>query len=105
VTKQLHPTSQFNRRQFIQSSAALSAAILGMGKTPRAKDFQCPNARPRIGVIGCGSRWGWQLANDGTYGVGIDFAKFADYLAVCDVDQNRLAAAGGLVKGGRSRFS
>lgn len=59
---------------------------------------QSPNERLRIAVVGCGSRWGWQLANGGSYGVGPDFAKFADYVAVCDADSNRVQAAQELVK-------
>jgi predicted dehydrogenase len=87
-----------NRRHFIKSSAGLAAAAMGTRYLPAAHGFQNANDRPRIGVVGCGSRWGWQLANGGTYGVGVDFAKFADYVAVCDVDQDRVAGAKRLVK-------
>ncbi len=86
------------RRRFLHSSLALSGAAVTLGTVPRALGFEQPNDRPRIGVIGCGSRWGWQLANGGTYGVGVNFAKYADYLAVCDVDRDRVAAAEQLVK-------
>jgi predicted dehydrogenase len=90
--------STANRRRFLKTSAILAGACAGLNTLPRAAGFHSANARPRIGVIGCGSRWGWQLANGGSYGVGPDFARFADYVAVCDVDKDRVAAAQGLVK-------
>lgn len=94
-----HRRAAGNRRRFLKTGAALAAAGSGLRGMKRALGFESANDRPRIGVIGCGSRWGWQLANGGTYGVGPDFAKFADYVAVCDVDEQRAAAAQGLVKG------
>jgi predicted dehydrogenase len=86
-----------NRRSFLGTSSALVCAAAGTVTVPRAYGYRSPNARPKIGVVGCGSRWGWQLANGGWYGVGPDFAKFADYVAVCDVDQARVDAAKKLV--------
>ncbi|MEM6979689.1 MAG: Gfo/Idh/MocA family oxidoreductase [Planctomycetota bacterium] len=84
-----------NRRSFIGVSAAAIASIHGLR---RATGFESANARPRVAVVGCGSRWGWQLANGGTYGVGANFAKYADTVAVCDVDTDRLTAAVKLIK-------
>ncbi|MEM6469737.1 MAG: Gfo/Idh/MocA family oxidoreductase, partial [Planctomycetota bacterium] len=61
--------------------------------------FKNANDRPRIAVVGCGSRWDQRatLAN-GPYGVGKEFPKFGDIVAVCDVDKSRLERAVKLVK-------
>lgn len=84
-----------NRRRLLGGlSASLAAWHLAGGVKPL---FASALNRPRLGVIGCGSRWGWQLANGGKYGVGPDFARFGDYVAVCDVDQDRVDAAADLV--------
>lgn len=91
-----HTLPRGTRRNFLKSAIVFSGGAV-TGNVPRACGFESPNSRPRIGVIGCGSRWGWQLANGGTYGVGINFAKYADYVAVCDVDEDRLTAAERLV--------
>jgi predicted dehydrogenase len=90
--------TRLNRRQFLRTSSSLASGVILAHGVQRASGFESGNERPRIGIVGCGSRWGWQLANGGSYGVGPEFARFGDYLAVCDVDQRRLDAAKTLVK-------
>ncbi|MFZ5829464.1 MAG: Gfo/Idh/MocA family protein, partial [Planctomycetota bacterium] len=87
-----------SRRRFMRHLGAATGAGLLAGIVPRALGFESPNARPRLGLVGCGSRWGWQLASGGTYGVGPDFTAFGDYVAVCDVDRRRRDAAAMLVE-------
>ena len=93
----MSPT-RFNRRRFLKNSSLGAGAALLSVRVGRAAGFTSSNDRPRIGVVGCGSRWGWQLANGGRYGVGPQFAQHADYVAACDVDQRRVQAAQGLIK-------
>ncbi len=87
------------RRQFLQASSAMFGAALLTGATGRAPGFESANERPRIGVIGCGSRWDQRatIAN-GPYGLGKEFPKFGDITHVCDVDAERVQRAQGLVK-------
>ncbi|MCA9069629.1 MAG: Gfo/Idh/MocA family oxidoreductase, partial [Planctomycetaceae bacterium] len=78
----------------------MAAGLVGSGTVGRAVGFESANARPRIGVIGCGVRWDKRVfVPDGRYGVGKEFPKFGDIIAVCDVDANRLDRAKGIVKG------
>jgi predicted dehydrogenase len=93
------PEKQFCRRQFLQTASAVAGATLWTRSIRQAAGSRTPNNRPKIGVVGCGSRWGWQLANGGSYGVGPEFAAFGDYVVVCDVDQQRQDAARTLVQG------
>ena len=89
---------QCSRRRFLRQSIAMTGAgMLATAASP-APGFQTPSARPRLGLVGCGSRWGWQLANGGSYGAGPQFASFGDYVAVCDVDRRRVEAAQALVE-------
>ncbi len=90
--------AKLNRRRFLKTSTALSGAIL-TGVAGRATGFQSANDRPRIGVVGCGSRWDQRatIAN-GPHGLGKEFPKFGDIVAVCDVDGNRVDRAKNLVK-------
>jgi predicted dehydrogenase len=69
------------------------------GRSGRALGFQSPNDRPRIAVVGCGSRWDQRatIAN-GPHGLGKEFPQFGDIVAVCDVDAHRVERAQGLVK-------
>lgn len=90
--------SRLSRRNFHRATLAATVGTLGAGRLSRAIGYRSPNERPRIAVVGCGSRWGWQLANGGRYGVGGHFAKFGDYVLVCDVDEPRREAAQRLVK-------
>lgn len=91
---------QVSRRRVLQTSAGMAALSLCPGSVPRAAGFESPNARPRIGVIGCGVRWDKRVfVPDGRYGVGKEFPKYGDIVAVCDVDAQRLERARGIVQG------
>ncbi|MEL6108677.1 MAG: Gfo/Idh/MocA family oxidoreductase [Planctomycetota bacterium] len=84
------------RRQFI---AAACAAGVVTARSRRASGFQNANDRPRIGVVGCGSRWDQRATmKEGRYGVGKEFPKFGDIVAVCDVDADRADRGRDLVK-------
>lgn len=89
---------RLDRRNFISSSALAGFGIV-TGVSRRAAGFQSANDRPRVAVVGCGSRWDQRatIAN-GPYGLGKEFPKFADIVAVCDVDSDRVGRAKGLVK-------
>lgn len=74
-------SSKQNRRDFLKTTTAAAAA----GSMPywftstaaKAFNYQSPNERPVLGCIGTGSRWG---------AVGPQAMRFADCVAVCDVD-------------------
>jgi len=88
------------RRNALKTSLGITATSLCPGTVSRALDFESANARPRIGVIGCGVRWDKRVfVPDGRYGIGKEFPKFGDIASVCDVDANRLDRAKGIVKG------
>jgi predicted dehydrogenase len=88
-----------SRRSAIKATVGMAAASLCPGTVGRAFGFESANARPRIGVIGCGVRWDKRVfVPDGRYGVGKQFPKFGDIVAVCDVDAQRLERAKGVVK-------
>ncbi len=73
--------NQQNRRNFLKTSAAAAA----VGSAPfwfpvssaNAFNYKSSNERPVLGCIGTGSRWG---------AVGPAAMRFADCVAVCDVD-------------------
>jgi predicted dehydrogenase len=89
----------WNRRDALKASIATGAMGWTRGSVARAENFRSPNARPRMAVIGCGVRWDKRVfVEDGRYGVGKEFPKFADIVAVCDVDRQRLQRAQGIVK-------
>ena len=92
-------SSNQNRRNFLKASTWAGVGIV-TGISQRALGFRAANDRPRVAVVGCGSRWDQRatIAN-GPYGLGKSFPKFADIVAVCDVDANRVERAKGLVKG------
>jgi predicted dehydrogenase len=93
------PARRPTRRRFLQASSAAWGAALLAGSAGRARGFETPNERPRIGVIGCGSRWDQRATGiTGRYGLGKEFPKFGDITHVCDVDSERTARAQGLVK-------
>ncbi|HAY82531.1 MAG TPA: oxidoreductase [Planctomycetaceae bacterium] len=88
-----------DRRRFLQSSLAFAGAAIVTGRSQRAVGFQNANDRPRIGVVGCGSRWDQRATiAGGPHGLGKQFPKFGDIVAVCDVDSQRVERAQGLVK-------
>ncbi|MCP4778499.1 MAG: hypothetical protein GY880_30145, partial [Planctomycetaceae bacterium] len=91
--------AQLNRRSAIKATLGMAAVSLGSGTVDRALGFKSANSRPRIGVIGCGVRWDKRVfETDGRYGVGKEFPKYGDVVAVCDVDAIRLGRAKGIVK-------
>ena len=65
----------------------------------RHECFAAANERPRVGVVGTGSRW-FQKATgiDRPYGSAPEFKKYGDYVAVCDADSFRVGLAGDYVK-------
>jgi predicted dehydrogenase len=87
-----------NRRQFLRH-AAFSAAAGSAARVGRAAGCRSACERPRIGVVGCGSRWNQRAAGiaDGRWGAGKYFAPFGDIVAVCDVDAARCGRAAELV--------
>ncbi len=91
--------NRLNRRRFLKASTVIAGAAIAPGRSGRALGFQAANDRPRVGVVGCGSRWDQRatIAN-GPHGLGKEFPKFSDIVAVCDVDQHRVERAQGLVK-------
>ncbi len=93
------PFPATSRRRFLKTSSAFAGAAILIGRDQRAAGFQNANDRPRIGVVGCGSRWDQRatIAN-GPHGLGKQFPKFGDIVAVCDVDAHRVDRARGLVK-------
>lgn len=87
-----------NRRTLLKASAVGGFGIV-TGLESRAFGFRSANDRPRVAVVGTGSRWDQRatIAN-GPYGLGKEFPKFSDIVAVCDVDSNRVDRAKKLVK-------
>jgi len=89
-----------NRRDLIKASALASAALATGVATPAA-GFKNPSGRPRVGVVGCGSRWDQRATfkdGKGRYGLGKEFPAFSDIVAVCDVDSDRRGRGAALVK-------
>lgn len=84
---------QISRRLFIRRCAATAAATglplwfvqrqFAHGQEPAAA-ITSPNARPQVALIGCGGM--------GTVDAK-DALRFADIIAICDVDQNHLQRA------------
>ncbi len=73
----------FNRRDFLQTASAATAAgvFLGTSAVSRAEDS--PNERPVFATIGLRNQ-GWTITDKST--------KFADFAAFADVDANVLGA-------------
>ncbi len=91
--------NRINRRNFLHATSAMFGAAVSTGVDGRAHGFKSANDRPQVGFVGCGSRWDQRatIAN-GPHGLGKEFPKFADIVAVCDVDANRVGRAQTLVK-------
>lgn len=88
------------RRSVLNASIGAAVSTLCPGTVGRAIGFESANARPRIGVVGCGVRWDKRVFSpDGRYGVGKQFPKFGDIVTVCDVDAIRRDRAKEIVKG------
>ncbi len=89
-----------NRRDVLKSAAAVSAGLMTGAAAP-ALGFESPSERPRVGVVGCGSRWDQRATfkdGNGRYGLGKEFPAFSDIVAVCDVDADRRGRGQALVK-------
>ena len=91
--------NQLSRRRVLKASIGTAVASVCSGTIPRAAGFKSANSRPRIAVIGCGVRWDKRVfVSDGRYGVGKQFPKFGDIVAVSDVDSQRQERAKGIVR-------
>lgn len=92
--------SRITRRRFVAGSALAVVGAAGISRLRQAHGFETPNERPTIGVIGCGLRWDKRvMVANASYGLGKQFPKYGDVVAVCDVDQERVQRAGEIVKG------
>lgn len=67
----------FNRRDFIQTTSAATAAGVFMGTSPVSRAQDSPNERPIFATIGLRNQ-GWTITDKST--------KFADFAAFADVD-------------------
>jgi len=87
-----------SRRNLLKSTLAWTGASIWSSRDARAWDFVSANARPRMAIVGTGSRWSQKATgvNRG-YGCAPSFVPFGDYVAVCDADQNRREMAAKLV--------
>ena len=86
-----------SRRLFLKSTAA--ATSLWLHRQSRASGFISANDRPRVAAIGTGSRWCQKATGvDGPHGAAPGFRQFGDYIAVSDVDSQRMERAAALVK-------
>ncbi|MEE2639909.1 MAG: Gfo/Idh/MocA family oxidoreductase [Planctomycetota bacterium] len=92
-------SQKIERRNFLSRTARLGLFGAVANRPSLALGINHPNDRPRVGVVGTGSRWDQRatLAN-GPHGLGKEFPKFSDIVAVCDVDAQRVERARGLVK-------
>ena len=80
------------RRDFLKTStaAALTAGTMPYWFTSASSfAYKSANERPMLGCIGTGSRWN---------SVGLQAMKFADCVAVCDVDADHAGKAKDKVK-------
>jgi predicted dehydrogenase len=95
---------RMSRRKFVAGGASVMTGAVAISRMEQADGFQSPNGRPTIGVIGCGLRWDKRvMVANANYGLGKQFPRFGDVVAVCDVDRNRLERAGEIVKGWSNR--
>lgn len=92
-------TASFTRRHALQSSLVWAGAAVVGSRTAAATGFRGANDRPRMGIVGTGSRWSQKATGvDGNYGSGKDMAKLGDYTMVCDADADRVQRAAGIAK-------
>jgi predicted dehydrogenase len=80
---------RINRRRFLGASAALGVGAVLPPEwlnlpSAMAQESKSPNARPRVGCIGVGSRGS---------GISRDAATYGDVVALCDVDRSRVEKA------------
>src|SRR4051812_46079574 len=86
------PHGATSRRNFIRTSAQIGAAMMVPLVLPsRLRGASAPSNRIRVGQIGCG-----RIAR-GHDMPGVLDSNLADYVAVCDLDSNRLKAGKQLV--------
>ena len=92
-------TASSTRREFLKCATGTTAAALVAGQVAPAAGFETPIARPRVAVVGTGSRWSHRATGlDSDYGTGKVFAKYGDVLAICDADAERRDGARAVVK-------
>tara|TARA_B110000495_G_scaffold201241_1_gene218217 strand:- start:85 stop:1455 length:1371 start_codon:yes stop_codon:yes gene_type:complete len=88
-----------SRRAALKSSLSFAGAAFFLSRHPKAIGFTSPNARPRIGVVGSGSRWYIRATGiNADYGSAPQMRRYGDYVAVCDVDSRRRDMASKIVK-------
>ncbi len=73
----------FNRRDFLQTASAATAAGVFMSTNAVSRGQDSPNERPVFATIGLRNQ-GWTITDKPT--------KFADFAAFADVDANVLGA-------------
>jgi len=98
MTQSEFSVPQISRRSFLRRTTAIAAASglplwfvqreVARGETPTRKVLS-PNERPKIALIGCGGM--------GT-GVARNLKRYADIVAVCDVDQSHIERAIGQIR-------
>ncbi|MCP4778618.1 MAG: Gfo/Idh/MocA family oxidoreductase, partial [Planctomycetaceae bacterium] len=88
-----------SRRDALRSTLSFAGAAYLLSRHPNANGFTSPNARPRIGVVGSGSRWYIRATGiNADYGSAPQMRGFGDYVAICDVDSRRRESAASIVK-------
>ena len=94
TSRSQHPDSNDFRRDALRSTLSFAGATFLLSRHPRAHGFISPNSRPRIGVVGAGSRWYIRATGiDADYGSAPQMRQFGDYVAICDVDSRRRESA------------
>ncbi len=69
--------SVLDRRSALRSTLQFAGASVLLNPMERAVAFQSANERPRLGVVGTGSRWCQKATGiDRPYGSAPDFAKY-----------------------------
>lgn len=87
-----------NRRGFAKTAVG-AVAGLWLQRHARGAGFISANERPRVAAIGTGSRWCQKATGiDGPHGSAPSFRAFGDYIAVSDVDSQRMERAAAIVK-------
>lgn len=93
------PTTSVSRRTLLNSTLAWAGAAVLSSRAGRALGFVNANDRPRMAIIGTGSRWSQKATGvNRNYGCAPLFTPFGDYVAVCDADQSRREMASALTK-------
>ena len=88
-----------SRRDALKSTLSFAGTGYLLSRHPKASGFTSPNARPRIGVVGSGSRWYIRATGiDADYGSAPQMRGYGDYVAICDVDSRRRESAASIVK-------